>query len=311
MTDQRGTHQLHCASSSRLSNEDAGKSLYRGSGSGSKRNTRGLSSFNPPRVQIPRGWTLVPLPTPSNPNNVKPVRSSNESLGSDSSNRRVASDNVQVQCEPDDTDDGKNTVDVQINETSLTTESLKKRERRKNRRISDEEAQKRVSEGLKPYIVQVKPSGIIDSGCNGHLRWQEHIRDITPRMLDMSVIVYEDQDETSRKLLRDALFNKFEFVDNEVTPASFDRMIKNWLRKDRERVKRIYGHSTKPPPRFTDKQWEAMRKYWDLPGTKERSQNMSGRRSKVACNPRVGRRGYQGNKAKLVRINESENFVLK
>lgn len=149
--------------------------------------------------------------------------------------------------------------------------------------------------------MQVKPSGIIDSGCKGHLKWQEYVRDLTPRMLDMSVVVYEEQKDSSLQKLRDSLSAKFEFVDNEVTPASFDRMIKIWLRKDRERVKRIYGSKTKPPPRYTEKEWDAMRKYWDLPDTKKKSKKMSDRRSKVVYNPRVGRLGYAGKGAKLVR----------
>ena len=161
---------------------------------------------------------------------------------------------------------------------SVKPDSIRKRVRRQNRKLADEEAVKRQMEGLKPYVVQVKPSGIIDSACKGHLRWQEHIRDITPRMLDMSIVVYEDQ------------------------KASFDRMIKTWMRKNQERVKRNFGSKTKPPPRFTENQWATMKNYWNQPETMEKAEKMSDSREKVTKNPRVGRHGFAGKSAELVSL---------
>ena len=92
---------------------------------------------------------------------------------------------------------------------------------------------------------------MIDSGCAGHLKWQQYIRNLTPRMMDMSVIHYENQKESSKKLLRDDLKNKFEFVDNQVTDKTLDRMSKKWLRKDRHRVKKAHGSKNNPPARYT------------------------------------------------------------
>ncbi|KAG0597117.1 hypothetical protein M758_UG312400 [Ceratodon purpureus] len=118
-------------------------------------------------------------------------------------------------------------------------------------------------------------------------------------MLDMSVVNYEEQKEASRSKLREKLCQKFELTDNEVTLASIDKMIKTWLRRGRERVKRIYGSKLKPPNRYTEKQWDSLKKYWSLPGTRDKSVKMSNRRSQVAHNPRVGRLGCARKAVKL------------
>ena len=184
--------------------------------------------------------------------------------------------------------------------SSIKEDSLRKRVSRASKRQADEDARKRQSAGLRPYVVEVRPSGIIDSGCAGHLKWQEQVRNFTPRMLDLSVIKYEDQSQSSRDKLRDQLFSKFEFVNNEVTQISFDKMIKTWLRRYRERVRRVHGGSVKPPGRYTDEQWASLRNYWTSTEYKEKSETMSERRKKQMYNPRVGRHGYAGKAANLV-----------
>lgn len=198
------------------------------------------------------------------------------------------------------------TENVNINESSrsssIKVESEKRKFRRANKREAEEEASRRERLGLKPYVVQVRPSGIIDSGCKGHLKWQEYIRDLTPRMLDMSVMKYEDQNESSRDKLWDAFYNKFEFLEHDVSQASFDKMIKTWIRRDRERVRRLHGDKIEAPTNYSSPSWDALRKYWDSPEYKAKSEKMSETRRRVVYHPRVGRDGYAGKEAKLVRV---------
>lgn len=184
--------------------------------------------------------------------------------------------------------------------TSIKEESLKRRERRAHKREAEETARRRESSKLKPFVVQVKPLGVIDSSCDGHLKWQEYIRDMTPRFLDMSIIRYEEQNERSKEKLRDDVRNKFEFVGNEMTDGFMDKIIKTWLRKDRERAKRIHGGKTAAPLRYSDKEWDGLNKHWGLPSTKSQSEKMAEKRQKVQLNPRVGRLGYAGKATKLV-----------
>ena len=195
----------------------------------------------------------------------------------------------------------ENTDDnTQSKSSSVKEDSVKRKVRRTCKREADQEARRRVEMGLKPYEVQVRPSGIIDSGCQGHLKWQEYVRDLTPRMLDMSVIKYDEQEESSRDKLRETMFKKFEFLDNEVSDVSFDKMIRTWIRRDRERVRRIHGGKSKGPSRYSDNQWRDLNKYWNFDAYKAKSEKMSVTRSKVGYNPRVGRHGYAGSLAKLV-----------
>ena len=187
-------------------------------------------------------------------------------------------------------------------ESTVKEESVRRRLRRQNKRNAEDETRKRQSAGMKPYAVQVRPSGFIDSGCRGHLKWQEHIRNLTPRLLDMSITTYENQPEASRKKLREALINKFEFLENEVTDSTLDKMIKTWMRKSRERMKRNFGGTTKAPTNVEVKQWDALQRHWSDPKTQEKSERMSENRKKAVYNPRVGRHGYAGKEAKMVRV---------
>ena len=186
--------------------------------------------------------------------------------------------------------------------TPIKEESLKRRKRRALRREAEEIAKKRESEGLRPFVVQVKACGVIDSSCDGHLKWQEYIRDMTPRLLDMSVIRYAEQNESSKEKLRDTLRKKFEFVGNEVTDGQMDKMIRTWLRKDRERAKRIHGGKSTAPLRYTEKEFAGLKKYWDSPSSKSQSEKMAETRKKVQHNHRVGRLGYAGKAIKLVGV---------
>ena len=185
--------------------------------------------------------------------------------------------------------------------SSIKENSFQKRKQRATKRAAEEEARRRENAGLKPYTVQVKDSGIIDSGCAGHLKWQEFVRNMTPRMLDMSVMKFEDQNEDSKEKLRETLRARFEFLEHEVTDLDLDKMIKTWIRRDRERMKRLHGGTVKAPTKYRDNQWDNLKRYWDTPTSKKKSERMSETRSKVTSNPRVGRTGYAGKKDKLVR----------
>ena len=252
-------------------------------------------------MQAPVGWTYIPVPNNHLPGGMFDVLGGT-SQGNFPSNWEFPRTS---QVTPDA---GGVDQDIAIageqslksNSSSLQEDSLKKRSRRASKREADEEARRRENQGLRPYVVQVRPSGIIDSGCVGHLRWQEYVRNLTPRMLDRSVIKYEDQDQNSRDKLRDCLKAKFEFVDYDVTQFSFDTMIKTWLRRDRERTKRIHGRDDKPPGKLTDQQWHTLKQYWDSSEYKEKSDVMSERRKKVGFNPRLGRHGYAGQEARMV-----------
>ena len=259
-----------------------------------------IPTTNPTQMPIAPGCFWVPVQQGSSSQDMRTMFS-----GLPQQNFPMNWNFAQVNRRPSTTDsqgacNEEKELDSDSQALSLKEDSIKKRIRRASKRDADEAAKKREIAGLPPYVVQVKPSGIIDSACAGHLKWHEYIRNLTPRMLDMSVIKFEDQYDDSKIKLREALRKKFEFLDHEVPDAAMDKMVKTWMRKDRERMKRRHAGKLKAPPRYSEKEWDAMKKHWDTPSSKEESERMIEKRKKVARNPRVGRLGYAGKAAKLV-----------
>ena len=66
-------------------------------------------------------------------------------------------------------------------------------------------------------------------------------------------------------------------------------------------MKRNHGSSTKPPLKYTEKEWASMKKYWESEDSKLMFERMSEARKKVVSNPGLGRHGYGGTALKLVR----------
>ncbi|KAG0573347.1 hypothetical protein KC19_VG170400 [Ceratodon purpureus] len=88
-------------------------------------------------------------------------------------------------------------------------------------------------------------------------------------------------------------------------------MIKTWLRKDRERIKRAHGSNSKPPKKYTDGQWDNIKKYWNLEDMIQKSEKMSDTRKKVNYNPKVGRRGYASKEVVLEnKVTDVTNEIL-
>lgn len=85
-----------------------------------------------------------------------------------------------------------------------------------------------------------------------------------------------------------------------MTDLSLDMMIKTWLRKDRERMKRLHGGKLKAPTKYSEEAWNAMKRYWKSTDSKHKSEKMSETRKKVVSNPWIGREGYAGRAAKIV-----------
>ena len=125
------------------------------------------------------------------------------------------------------------------------------------------------------------------------------MRNLTPRYLNMSVTIYEEQDENSRAKLRVTLCERFD-VENNVTQVSLDKMIKTWMRKDRERMKRNSAGTTKVSSRYNATELDALKKHRNDPRTKEKSKRMEETRKKVVNHSRVGQCGYAGKAEKLV-----------
>ena len=117
---------------------------------------------------VPPGWKWVPVPEHSTPSPFLSMPASMQHGSPYGQWQFVPSQLCNagsggVQIDSKDVDD-----DSLIRESHVKEESLKRRQRRANKKNVDDESRRRVAAGMKPYAVQVNEEGIVDSGCRGH-----------------------------------------------------------------------------------------------------------------------------------------------
>ena len=169
---------------------------------------------------------------------------------------------------------------------------MKKRRRAAIKR-EDYEMEKRIKADKKSFAVEVKDDGKIDSGCVGHEKWKEYLRSYTPRLLAMSEYNIKKQ-QNDLIMLRELMFSKFEFVDNEVTNVSFQQMACQWMRQTRSRWKQTFATRINAPQNVKETDWEALRARWLEPESQTTSEKMTEVQRKVINNTKVGRQGISG-----------------
>ena len=86
--------------------------------------------------------------------------------------------------------------------------------RRAARKEVETSVNMRRSDGHKPYALRVKPSGGIDGGCEGKNAFDEALRSMVPRILDVSFLTWKMQNPAAVEKLRAALDNEFEYLDH-------------------------------------------------------------------------------------------------
>jgi hypothetical protein len=84
--------------------------------------------------------------------------------------------------------------------------------RRQRRNDYDATAASRTTGGQKPNKLKVKEGGDIDGAYPTKNAWDDAVRSLVPRILDMSIIEWEAQRTATMEKLRDALDADFEYV---------------------------------------------------------------------------------------------------
>ena len=74
--------------------------------------------------------------------------------------------------------------------------------------------------------MRVKAGGGIDGGCKGKNEFDEALRSLVPRILDVSCEEWKDQSPCSIEKLRNALDNEFEYVGNKLSEKGFKNAVK-------------------------------------------------------------------------------------
>ena len=162
-------------------------------------------------------------------------------------------------------------------------------------------ASSRSSTGKKAYELRILEGGRIDAASSGKNAWDDAVRTLVPRLLDLSVIGWEGQNPNATKKLRDALDEEFEYVGFGMSGGCFKRAIKRFLRTERSRLKaRSVAGSSTCPVHVDPEQWRRLQEYWKSGSQREKADQMANARKKVKPNANVGRKGKQGKESASV-----------
>jgi hypothetical protein len=104
----------------------------------------------------------------------------------------------------------------------------------------DAAAASRTTGGQKPQTLWVKDGGDIDEGCIGKNAWDDVVRSLVPRILDISVVEWEVQKSAAVEKLRNALDADFEYVLQTLSHRGFWNAIKRFMKTKRSRLKARY-----------------------------------------------------------------------
>lgn len=178
------------------------------------------------------------------------------------------------------------------NVAALPEDSDDRNARRKRKAEYDSGTRERAIAGRKPNQLFLLPGGEVDSTCEGKNAWDEALRDLVPKCLDMSVVAWANHDPKTLKKLRAALDNEFEYVGNPLSMVGFRVAITRFLKAERCRLKNRYLKGTDTPPLHVNKaSWDRLKAYWNTDRQKEKAQKMSLARQSVRNLSCVGRRG--------------------
>ena len=147
----------------------------------------------------------------------------------------------------------------------------------------------------------MKQGGGIDGGCEGKNAFDEALRSLVPRFLDVSCLRWKSQQPSSVEKLRSAIDVQFEYLDHNLSDLGFKNAVKRQMKTERSKMKGWYLSGKKECPVFIEPdQWARLCEYWSKPETEQKAQLMAQARANVKNTSNVGRAGKAGKEALLV-----------
>jgi coenzyme F420-reducing hydrogenase gamma subunit len=187
-------------------------------------------------------------------------------------------------------------------EEQVTPDSAARAGRRHKRKEYESMAASRSNTGHKPNQLHVKPGGYVDQASKAKNAWDDAIRSLVPRMLDMSVIEWEGQRPESLEKLREALDLEFEYLGCPLSIWGFRDAVKRFMKTERSRLKGKYlAGDTQCPLHIQPSQWENLQTYWGNSSQVQKAEKMAIARRQVNNASHLGRKGKGGRDADLVR----------
>jgi hypothetical protein len=144
-----------------------------------------------------------------------------------------------------------------IQESSkVKTDSEARATRRATRKEAETNEELRRLGGQKPHILRVRAGGGIDGGCEGKNAFDEALRSLVPRILDVSVLKWKMQHPGSVEKLRSAIDNEFEYVGHSLSDIGFKNAVKRQMKTERAKMKGWFMSGKKQCPVFIEPdQW--------------------------------------------------------
>ena len=195
------------------------------------------------------------------------------------------------------------TAAMHSEEATTRAESEARAARRAIRKEMEERVDARRNQGQKPHRVRVKVGGGIDGGCEGKNEFDEALRSLVPRILDVSCVRWNDQAPNRVEKLRSAIDSEFEYVGQQLSEKGFKNAVKRQMKTERSKMKSWFLSGKKDCPLTIEPdQWARLCEYWTKPETEEKAQRMANARKQVKKISNVGRAGKAGKEAQLVRF---------
>jgi hypothetical protein len=165
---------------------------------------------------------------------------------------------------------------------NLKPESEVRASRRAHRKEIEESVDVRRVVGQKPQKVRVKAGGGINEGCEDNNEFDEALRSLVFRILDVSCVRWEDQSPSSIEKLRSALDNEFEYLENNLSERGFKNAVKRQMKADRSKMKAWFlGGKKECPVYIQPDQWTRLCEYCSKPKTEQKTMRMRNARRHV------------------------------
>lgn len=184
---------------------------------------------------------------------------------------------------------------------SVTEDSNDRGRRRRKRDAYEVEELERGQGVSKAAQLEVLPNGELDATCEGKTGWDEAVRNLVPKILDMSIVDWGKQKPAAVEKLRAALDNEFEYYPNPISMIGFRTTITRYMKSERSRLKtRWLKGNDSCPIRVKDDQWKRLKAYWGTEAQQKKAEKMSAARQCVANFSTVGRRSKAAKECQVV-----------
>ena len=175
-------------------------------------------------------------------------------------------------------------------------ESCRRRESRRKHNSMKKEANRRQSEGKKPFFV------VVDSDTgevygNGLKNWKKEVKKIS-YSLDPSVVDVRRFPKEKLKEAREKLAEKFEY-SSKLSKGFFRSVLGRALSQRRNAVLALIESGVPCPLSFDERIWNTLKKYKDDPATQKKREDTQRARASRGSGGRTGPLGEYGVRQKL------------